>query len=758
MIERVGSADEDPDVAFDGTNFIVVWEHIGDIWARRVSREGVVLDSDAIVVCAEQSGQEAPAVCFDGTDYLVAWGDFRNSTYHTDLYAARVTPEGTVLDPDGIPISTAPGHQTSPGIAHDGSVWLVAWSDWRAELQDIYVSRVDASGRVLDTAGIPVTLDSVRQYEPSVAFGGDYFLVAWTIRRPDRGTDVYTSRVNRQGRVMDPGGLPVTSNTYSSGGTDVSYDGYNYLVSFGGRRYQTYAARVEQSGHCLDPDGFLVSISPGGGGATAVSFDGTDYFVAWDHYSSLRYDDVFAARVNVWGEVIDSVGILVSTAVFHEDWPAVSWDGSSYLVAWQDYREGKQCDVYAARVDGEGAVLDPVPFAVSTAPLRQWYPNVAYSAPYHLVAWNDGRDSLYNAWAARVDRNGHVLDPAGIRVTSDRAWRPAVAGGSGQYLIVWSDWRDARAARMDTGGRVLDPMGLDIRTVPTVVGEPAVAAGDSGYMVVWADDRRSDTLSELDVFAARVTPSGEVLDPGGFPVAIADTLAEVDAAVAFGVDSYLVAWMSHGPDSFWIEAVRVSRRGVVLDTLPIVLSTDYGTHLTACYDGTDYLVAWEFGGGLRGARVSTDGVLLDTFPVARLQGVQALPSLAGNGSGQALAAFVSPADSIRGAPVRVNRIWANLTPFVGMRGSAPGILRARRGAMLVRGMLPLTGNRGADLVDITGRRIMELQPGANDVRHLSPGVYFVTPHPGPRAQRPASPSPQGERGKESAVRKVVVQR
>ena len=29
------------------------------------------------------------------------------------------------------------------------------------------------------------------------------------------------------------------------------------------------------------------------------------------------------------------------------------------------------------------------------------------------------------------------------------------------------------------------------------------------------------------------------------------------------------------------------------------------------------------------------------------------------------------------------------------------------------------------LLDATGRRIMELMPGANDVRHLAPGVYFV---------------------------------
>jgi hypothetical protein len=37
---------------------------------------------------------------------------------------------------------------------------------------------------------------------------------------------------------------------------------------------------------------------------------------------------------------------------------------------------------------------------------------------------------------------------------------------------------------------------------------------------------------------------------------------------------------------------------------------------------------------------------------------------------------------------------------------------------------PKTGDR-AELLDVTGRQVLKLQPGANDVRHLSPGIYFV---------------------------------
>jgi hypothetical protein len=50
------------------------------------------------------------------------------------------------------------------------------------------------------------------------------------------------------------------------------------------------------------------------------------------------------------------------------------------------------------------------------------------------------------------------------------------------------------------------------------------------------------------------------------------------------------------------------------------------------------------------------------------------------------------------------------------------------------------------LLDITGRKVMDLAPGPNDIRHLAPGVYFVR-RPETEDRRPGT-----------AVRKIVIQR
>lgn len=74
---------------------------------------------------------------------------------------------------------------------------------------------------------------------------------------------------------------------------------------------------------------------------------------------------------------------------------------------------------------------------------------------------------------------------------------------------------------------------------------------------------------------------------------------------------------------------------------------------------------------------------------------------------------------------------------------------AKPTATVVRGVLrlpvsPLTIR--TSLFDMTGRQVMALHPGANDVSRLSPGVYFVRSEPSAVSRKP------------SAVAKVIVTR
>jgi len=77
---------------------------------------------------------------------------------------------------------------------------------------------------------------------------------------------------------------------------------------------------------------------------------------------------------------------------------------------------------------------------------------------------------------------------------------------------------------------------------------------------------------------------------------------------------------------------------------------------------------------------------------------------------------------------------------------------AQPSATVIRGVLFLPAASGVELeassvlLDIGGRKVLDLQPGANDVRALAPGVYFVRSEPSAVSREP------------SAVTKVVVTR
>jgi hypothetical protein len=158
-----------PDVAFDGTNFLVVWQQQPfsgssfsetSIAAARVSEAGVVLDPNGIVVSNTGKGSERPRVTFGGGQYVVAWVDGRNSTDYTegfDIYGARVDTNGVLLDgpatTGGLRISGDRIPNTGYAEAiFTGSEFLVTWNAGAytgiTAQSGIFGARVAANGTV----------------------------------------------------------------------------------------------------------------------------------------------------------------------------------------------------------------------------------------------------------------------------------------------------------------------------------------------------------------------------------------------------------------------------------------------------------------------------------------------------------------------------------------------------------------------------------------------------------------------------------
>jgi hypothetical protein len=281
-----------PSVAFGDQDHLVVWSD-GYVDASRVSPGGAVLDEPALRLTSSP-GNTRPALAFDGTNYLVVWSGMGQVQY------SRVSSDGNVLDPDGVPIS--PG--ASPAVAFDGTNFLVVWEGGCA---GICAARVSPTGIVLDSAGIPIAPGVGFARSPAAAFDGTNYLVVWSTPSPD-GNNLRYIRVSPDGNVLDRGflGRPIGGGLLPA----VTFAGGNYLVVWLrpiASVYEVYGARVSPSGALLDPAGIRIA-STSGQVAPAVAFDGTNSLVVWGDAG------VNGARVSSAGRVLDANPILISTS------------------------------------------------------------------------------------------------------------------------------------------------------------------------------------------------------------------------------------------------------------------------------------------------------------------------------------------------------------------------------------------------------------------------------------------------------------
>jgi len=239
-----------------------------------------------------------------------------------------------------IPISQAPSHQAFPAAASDGNNTLFVWQDLRNDPGcadpfstldcnwDIYGARVSATGQILEPNGIPIATASNAQVVPAVTFGGGYYLVVWqstkgVVPEGSDNANIYAARVTPNGQVLDPNGIYLGSGWHDCS-FGVAFDGNNFLVTWAHSVFPSqgyvFATRVTVNGTVLPVGGFQVSKNEGAW--STAGYGGGVYFVTWDN---------FGALVSPSGVVLNSEDIPINAGLIDSSY-SVSFDGTNFLV------------------------------------------------------------------------------------------------------------------------------------------------------------------------------------------------------------------------------------------------------------------------------------------------------------------------------------------------------------------------------------------------------------------------------------------
>jgi hypothetical protein len=692
FIANAGSNDPNPDVASDGTNYLVVWHYNEsgnpyNIYGTRVSKQGNVLDAAPFIIGDAAGAQMSPRVAFDGTNYLVVWYDSRSGSSY-DIYGTRVAQNGTVLNPTGIAISTAANYQYFPDVSFDGTNYMVVWQDNRSGTFDIYASRVAQNGVVLDPAGIQISTATDEQNYPAIDFDGTNYFVVWDDGRSGSEYDIYGTRVDTNGTVLNPAGIAISTASDDQRMPSVSFDGSNYLVSWHDRRdgsnYDIYGARVNQSGVVQEPSGIpIANIDVQQLTAEVISYSG-QWLVAWRDHRNGSYSDIYGSRISSSGTVTDADGILIASSAQAQSKPAVASDGTNYLVVWQEDRGGgPPFDIYGMRIDASGRQLDEDAIPISTSTGSQEYPAVAFdNDSIYLVMWQDDRSGSGNdIYGTRVTTSGNVLDAPGIAISTEtgRQRFPSVAFDGTNFLVVWADERsgistdDIYGTLVERNGNVVSPGGNVIADDVNWQDNPSVAFDGTNYLVVW-DDYGSGTFNE-DIYGVRVNQSGNPVDASSIAISTADN-GQYRPAVAFGGTTYLVVWFDRRTNNASdIYGARVNQSGAVLDAsgIPIIAFTGTQEYPFITFDGTNYLVGCEnypsdSVWNILGAAVNTSGSVSEIYTISSFSIDQYVPNpAAANGQGtQILIVFPDWTDDINGNPANAIRMWGKIRLSAGI--------------------------------------------------------------------------------------------
>jgi len=584
-------------VAASSTNFLVVWRDMrsgnGDIYGARITSMGVNLDPQGLPICTTTNEQRSPAVTCRENSFLVAWSDDRGTVADPrdvlDIYGTLVMADGSVSSSDGFAISTASGSQTSVSVASSATGFFAAWEDRRNVLgnpmrrpPDLYGTRISAGGTVLDPGGIALATTDWDNWSPVVVSDLDGFFVAHTHIGASAGRFLLGVRISNDGVVSPTWRFITESPIHRETPFLVSAadDGEGNALfvweddrDTGSSNPDIYGARI-RNGEVLERGGIPISAASNDQRAPVAAFDGEHYLTVWEDFRNPTNGiDIYGIRLDALGNLVDAEPFLIAAGPHDETKPAISFDGSQFVVVWRD---GAVNDFFATRVSTNGVVMDRAPLRLSTGGNANHRARIASSQNGNLIVW----DTLnsYDIYGTILSKAGTFVTtnpvPIGTRPTGE--YLPSVASDGHDFLVVWEDidasgarpsGDDIMAARVSEGGLVLD-------TPPTAVcmalgsqQKPSVAWNGTNYIVVWEDYRDG----RGDITSSRVTAGGEALDPDGRLIAGASEgdWKYIPLVVPMNA-SALVFWVRWGSDATY-SGSRITATGDLLNATSFTL-------------------------------------------------------------------------------------------------------------------------------------------------------------------------------------------
>jgi len=576
-----GNNEENPDIAYNGSNFLVVWRDQrnsattdSDIYGCRVAKTGLRMGSDILISCDStgSSGvvraQQNPRVARCGSDWMAVWEDYRVDASNADIYCARVSSAGTVLDKNGKAVATGTAIQEIPGIGYDGTRLLIAWRDRTNRY--IRGARVTTSGSVSDPSGFNIYLGTAGSDGVGVAgWSGGGFRVTWN-NLSMAGTDAFVSFVPGTGTVTGSYGTTISLGQDDQPVYSVADNGTDYAVAWSQQvsgKSCILAARVSRAGQIVAGPVNLTATLYGQQVEPSIAWNGSQYLVVWSDDQTYETSglDIRGFRLDGALHAKEVNPIVICSVVENQTAPCVTSNGNKFLVVWEDTRNAISPtyynDAYGAFVDANGTVTT-LGSAVNMSSGNQKKLRAASNGTDYYVVWEDSRMGYTQAYGVRITSSGSVGSATGTAMpaTSYSQTDPDVCYGNGYYFATWTDGTRICGCRISTTGTITDTSGINIDSGSAAKGRPCARWDGANYQVVW-EDYRSAFAGNSDIYYTTVGGNGVVsTDPK--PALVSDLLPQYRPRIFGDTTSGILFYQNYECYANGLCAAPITQQGL----------------------------------------------------------------------------------------------------------------------------------------------------------------------------------------------------
>lgn len=312
--------------------------------------------------------------------------------------------------------------------------------------------------------------------------------------------------------------------------------------------------------------------------------------------------------VTFWAQCTNVLAeIAVSTAADGQFLPWVVDDGEGgVIVMWEDYRTGKDWDVYAQRVDSAGTtVWESDGLAICKADRNQRRLRMIRHDTHAIVVWNDRRGrTSWDIYVQAVNLEGEVLwQTDGVPVctnAADQSTQAILNDGEGGAICVWEDERrssefqDLYIQRIDSAGTPMwETDGIPVFPSESLQSDPIlVADGIGGFYVVWWDVIGYDASH---IMAYRLSLDAEPLWDAPIRVSPLDGMQGEPRVIADDEGGIIVFWQVY--ENFindQLYAQRIAPDGSKMwheNGIAVCTATGIQKHASVVSDGMGGLIA-----------------------------------------------------------------------------------------------------------------------------------------------------------------------